>query len=251
MTAVYDALLVVSFGGPERPEDVLPFLENVLRGRNVPRQRMLEVAEHYYHFGGVSPINAQTRELIAALRRELADHGIRLPIYWGNRNWHPLLPDTVRQMADHGVRRALAYVTSAYSSYSGCRQYLENIEAARAEVGANAPVIDKLRLFFNHPGFIEALTERTRDALQQLPEERRREAQILYTAHSIPASMAATCRYEQQLAETCRLSPERLGQGHCRLVYQSRSGPPASPGWSRTCATRFANCIEQATFGTS
>ena len=135
MTAAYDALLVVSFGGPERPEDVLPFLENVLRGRNVPRERMLEVAEHYDHFGGVSPINAQIAGLIEVLRRELADHGVRLPIYWGNRNWHPLLPDTMRQMADHGVRRALAYVTSAYSSYSGCRQYLENIEAARAEVG--------------------------------------------------------------------------------------------------------------------
>jgi protoheme ferro-lyase len=126
----YDAILIVSFGGPERTEDVIPFLENVLRGRNVPRERMLEVAEHYYHFNGSSPINQQCRDLIAALRERVA-----LPVYWGNRNWHPMLADTVRQMAADGVRRALAIATSAYSSYSGCRQYIENIEAARAPRG--------------------------------------------------------------------------------------------------------------------
>src|SRR3954468_8599525 len=127
MASPYDALLVVSFGGPDGPDDVLPFLENVLRGRNVPRERMLKVAEHYYHFGGRSPINDQNRALIAALEKELAAYGLRLPIYWGNRNWHPLLADTLRQMAGDGVRRALAFFTSAYSSYSGCRQYRENI----------------------------------------------------------------------------------------------------------------------------
>ena len=164
MPKPYDALLVVSFGGPDGPDDVLPFLENVLRGRNVPRERMLEVAEHYMHFGGRSPINEQNRALIAALEIELAEHGLKLPIYWGNRNWHPLLADTLRQMAADGVKRALAFVTSAYSSYSSCRQYRENIAAAQAEVGLSAPQVDKLRVFFNHPGFIEPMIERTRGA---------------------------------------------------------------------------------------
>jgi ferrochelatase len=154
----YDALLVVSFGGPESTEDVIPFLENVLRGRNVPRERLLAVAEHYYHFGGKSPINQQTRELISAIEQELAEHGPKLPVYWGNRNWHPMLPDTLRQMKADGIQRALSFVTSVYSSYSGCRQYREDIARAQSEVGAGAtdgaPEIDKLRLFFNHPGFI-------------------------------------------------------------------------------------------------
>src|SRR5436190_18561392 len=165
----YDAIILVSFGGPEGPDDVLPFLENVLRGRNVPRERMLEVAEHYYHVGGVSPINEQNRALIAALVEELNRHGPRLPVYWGNRNWHPLLADAVRQMADDGVRRALAIATSAYSSYSSCRQYLENIEEARRQAGPLAPRIDKLRAFFNHPGFIEPMIQRVREALSRIP----------------------------------------------------------------------------------
>src|ERR1041384_2093788 len=155
--ASYDAFLLISFGGPEGPEDVLPFLENVLRGRNVPRERMLAVAEHYQHFGGVSPINAQNSALIAALRDEFARGGLKLPIYWGNRNWHPLLPDTLRRMRDDGIRRALAFFTSSFGSYSGCRQYRENIAAAQAAVGPGAPQVDKLRLFFNHPGFIEPM----------------------------------------------------------------------------------------------
>jgi ferrochelatase len=145
----YDALLIVSFGGPERREDVIPFLENVLRGKNVPRERMLQVAEHYYHFGGRSPINDQNRALIAALEREFKTHGPSLPIYWGNRNWHPLLADTLRQMQADGVRRALAFVTSAFGSYSGCRQYREDIERARLETGPDAPEIHKLRTFHN------------------------------------------------------------------------------------------------------
>src|SRR5687768_2595602 len=172
MSAGYDALLVVSFGGPEGPGDVLPFLENVLRGRNVPRQRMLAVAEHYQHFGGVSPINAQNRALIAALQSELASAGIKLPIYFGNRNWHPLLPDTLRQMKADGVRRALAFVTSAYSSYSSCRQYLENIEAARASI-ADAPQVDKIRAFYNHPEFIRANAEQIEAVLAEVPEPQR------------------------------------------------------------------------------
>src|ERR1700691_2793723 len=162
--AAYDAVLVLSFGGPEKPDDVIPFLENVLRGRNVPRERMLAVAEHYYHFGGKSPINDQARALIAGLREALDSHGPQLPIYWGNRNWHPLLADTLRQMKADGVRRAIAFVTSIFSSYSGCRQYLEDIDRARAEV-PGAPEIQKLRSFYNHPLFIEAQADEVRTAL--------------------------------------------------------------------------------------
>jgi ferrochelatase len=227
----YDALLVVSFGGPDGPEDVVPFLENVLRGRNVPRERMLEVAEHYYEFGGRSPINDQNRALVAALEKELAAQGPRLRIYWGNRNWHPLLTDTIRQMSADGVERALAFVTSAYSSYSSCRQYLENIAAARQQVGAGevAPEIDKLRVFFNHPGFIEPMIESTRAALAQIPSARRAAALLLFTAHSIPQAMADNCRYEEQLRAACRLVAEGVGRNYWSLVYQSRSGPPQQP----------------------
>lgn len=229
MPVDYDALLVVSFGGPEGPAEVMPFLENVLRGKNVPRQRMLEVAEHYQHFGGVSPINAQNRALIQALEAELARHGHRLPIYFGNRNWHPLLPDTLRQMRADGVRRALGLFTSAFSSYSGCRQYRENIAAAQAEVGEGAPVIDKLRMFFNHPGFVEPLAERVREAYQQVPAERRAAAELFFSAHSIPLGMARNCQYETQLREAARLVALTAGQERWSLVYQSRSGPPQQP----------------------
>jgi ferrochelatase len=220
----YDAVLLVSFGGPEQTRDVLPFLENVLRGRNVPRERMLEVAEHYYHFGGRSPINDQCRALIAALQERIA-----LPVYWGNRNWHPMLADTVRRMAADGVRRAVAIATSAYSSYSGCRQYIENIAAARAAVGEGAPAIDKLPPFWHHPGFVEANADRVAAALARIPEERRGECRLVYTAHSIPQSMAAQCRYEEQLVETARRVSERAGHGEWDLVWQSRSGPPSQP----------------------
>jgi ferrochelatase len=220
----YDAILLIAFGGPERSADVIPFLENVLRGRNVPRERMLEVAEHYYHFGGVSPINAQMRELVPLLEAELREHGPRLPVYWGNRNWDPMLADTVRKMRENGVRRAAAFVMSAYSSYSGCRQYLEDIARAREAVGAGAPEIDKLRLYYNHPGFIEPMTERVRDALGQAPG-----AALVYTAHSIPLSMAASSQYEAQLREACRLVSAALARPVWRLVYQSRSGPPSQP----------------------
>jgi ferrochelatase len=229
MLESYDALLVVSFGGPDGPDDVLPFLENVLRGRNVPRERILEVAEHYYHFGGRSPINDQNRRLIAAIERELAEHSPPLPVYWGNRNWHPLLADTLRKMADDGVRRALAFVTSAFSSYSGCRQYREDIARAQQEVGTAAPQVDKLRVFFNHPGFIEPMVEHTRGALEQVPSDRRDEARLVFTAHSIPLAMAVGCRYEEQLREACRLVAEGVRRDDWHLVYQSRSGPPQQP----------------------
>jgi ferrochelatase len=225
----YDALLIVSFGGPESRDEVIPFLENVLRARNVPRERMLAVAEHYYHFEGKSPINQQARELIAAIERELAEHGPKMPVYWGNRNWHPMLADTLRQMKKDGVRRALAFVTSAYSSYSGCRQYRENIAQAQQEVGADAPEIDKLRVFFNHPGFIEANIDRLRDGLDQVPAHLRENVQVAYTAHSIPLSMANRCDYVRQLEEVRKLVSDRLGISNDALVYQSRSGAPGQP----------------------
>src|SRR5271165_265158 len=225
----YDAILVVSFGGPESREDVTPFLENVLRGRNVPRERMLAVAEHYYHFGGKSPINQQTRELISALEAELAQRGPKLPIYWGNRNWHPMLADTLRQMKQDGIRRALAFVTSAYSSYSGCRQYREDLSRAQSEVGTGAPEIDKLRAFYNHPGFIDATEARLRDALANVSASARQNIQIVYTAHSIPMSMANACDYVRQLEEVRKLVSARLGLSNDALVYQSRSGAPGQP----------------------
>jgi ferrochelatase len=225
----YDAILVVSFGGPESREDVIPFLENVLRGRNVPRERMLAVAEHYYHFEGKSPINQQTRELISALKLELEQHGPKLPVYWGNRNWHPMLADTLRQMQHDGIKRALAFVTSAYSSYSGCRQYREDIARARAEVGAAAPEIDKIRAFFNHPGFIDATEHRLRDALAELSAEAKENVHVVYVAHSIPMSMANTSDYVRQLEEVRKIVSERAGVTNHALVYQSRSGAPGQP----------------------
>jgi ferrochelatase len=223
MTPPYDAFLLVSFGGPEGREDVIPFLENVLRGRNVPRERMLAVAEHYYHFGGVSPINRQNRDLIAALVEEFAANAIRLPIYQGNRNWHPLLADTVRAMRDAGVKRALALVTSAFGSYSGCRQYRENISAARAIV-ENAPEIDVFPPFFHRSEFIGAVADRVRDALTKLPG-----ADLVYTAHSIPVSMARSSPYEAQLRDAASRVNSTLGAGEPILVFQSRSGPPSQP----------------------
>jgi len=223
----YDALLLVSFGGPEGMEDVIPFLENVLRGRNVPRERMLQVAHHYELFGGVSPINQQNRNLIAALEKQLEQHGPRLPIYWGNRNWHPLLPDTLRRMADDGVRNALAFVTAAYSSYSSCRQYLQNISDAQATVGPDAPRVEKLRVFYNHPLFIEANVDHIRAALRQLDDPA--SAHLVFTAHSIPESMAANCDYVSQLAHTGALIARALHVDNWQLVYQSRSGSPMQP----------------------
>lgn len=225
----YDAVLVLSFGGPEGMDDVIPFLENVLRGRNVPRERMLEVAEHYYHFGGVSPINGQNRALIAALEADLRAHNINLPIYFGNRNWHPLLADTMRQMREDGVKHALAFFTSAFSSYSGCRQYREDIAKAQAEVGEGAPQFDILRKFYNHPGFVGPMIDNTRAAFDQIPAERRAKAHVAFTAHSIPLGMAQNSMYEAQLQETSRLIAQVLGHDAWKLVYQSRSGSPAHP----------------------
>ena len=230
----YQSLLLVSFGGPEGPDDVLPFLENVLRGRNVPRERMLEVAEHYNHFGGVSPINEQNRQLIRAIEAELERRGLQLPVYFGNRNWKPYLGDALEQMQQAGIQRSLAFFTSTFSCYSGCRQYRENIAAAQQHLGENAPQVNKVRMGFNHPLFIEACAERVMEQLDDLPPQLREHAHLVFTAHSIPNSMADNCNYEKQLREASRLVAAELaaaGRGELKwdLVYQSRSGPPHQP----------------------
>ena len=219
----YDAILIVSFGGPEKPEDVVPFLENVTRGRNIPRERLEQVGEHYFLFGGKSPINDQCRALIDALEPALNAAGIDLPIYWGNRNWDPMLTDAVAQMAADGISRALAFVTSATSSYSGCRQYRENIIAA-CEAVENAPQIDKIRQFYDHPGFIEPMIDNVALSLADLPD-----ARLVFTAHSIPMSMADTSDYVAQLTEASRLVAAGVGHDEFDLVWQSRSGPPHIP----------------------
>jgi protoporphyrin/coproporphyrin ferrochelatase len=233
--APYGALLLVSFGAPEGPDEVGPFLENVVRGRRVPAERLAEVARHYDRFGGKSPLNDQNRAILAALVAECNARGPRLPVYWGNLHWHPMLTDTIRQMAGDGVRHALAFVTSAFGSPPTCRHYREAIERARETVGRDAPTIEKLRLFYNHPGFVEAMADRVETALDALPADRRNRARLIYTAHSIPLAMAARSPYERQLREACRLVTERMASGKRTeivgwdLAFQSRSGPPAQP----------------------
>jgi ferrochelatase len=225
----FDALLVVSFGGPEGLDDVMPFLENVTRGRGVPRERLEEVAAHYARFGGVSPINGQNRALCAALATELESAGIDLPIYLGNRNWHPLLTDTLRAMTEAGVERALAFFTSGFSSYSSCRQYRENVYDAQRALGPTAPEVLRTRMFYNHPGFVAASVDRVQAALAEVPAERRERTHLAFTAHSIPSVMARHCRYESQLSEAARLVSEAVGSPDHAVVYQSRSGPPQVP----------------------
>lgn len=219
-----DAILFVSFGGPDKPEDVMPFLENVTRGRGVPRERLEEVATHYHHFGGKSPINEQNLELIKGLTDVLANEGPDLPIYFGNRNWHPFLEDTFRQMKEDGVTRAFAFVTSAYSCYSGCRQYRENLMAAQAATDTANIEILKLRVFFNHPGFISPMVDTVKAALDKLPD-----AKLIFTAHSVPMWMANGSKYVQQLSEAARLVAEGANHPDYNLVYQSRSGAPGQP----------------------
>lgn len=232
MTGPYDAILLLTFGGPETKEDVMPFLENVVAGRNVPRARLEEVAQHYYAFGGKSPINDHARTLVRALEAELAEHGIALPVYWGCRNWHPLVGDVVSDMTAAGVRRALVFVPSAFASYSSCRQYLGTLDRAMASAegaGAEGIELDKLRLFHNHPGFIDATVDRVAEALTTLGAERAHGARIAFTAHSIPLAMADHCDYVAQLEETCGLIAAKLDKTEWQLVYQSRSGPPQVP----------------------
>lgn len=235
---MFDAFLLLSFGGPEGPDDVMPFLRNVTRGRGIPDERLAEVAEHYYHFGGVSPINAQNKALLAAIEADFAEHGINLPLYWGNRNWHPMLEDTIRQMRDDGVRRVVAFATAAYSSYSACRQYLDDIDRARAAV-PDAPEIVKIPPFYHHPGFITSHLDGARAALESIEPSRRQETHLVGVAHSIPVAMAAASgsrdtrdaqpsEYERQLRYvTAKLAAE-LGTPWT-LAWQSRSGAPHVP----------------------
>ena len=224
----YQSLLLVSFGGPESREDVLPFLHNVLKGKNVPEARMLQVAEHYYKYDGYSPINDQNRELISAIQQDFAANQLDLPIYWGNRNWHPMLPDTLAEMKRAGIGKSLAFFTSGYSCYSGCRQYRENIQEACAAIGAGAPEVHKLRMFYNHPRFIEACAARVREACADHDADLGA-ATMLFTAHSIPIAMADASNYFKQLEESSRLVAEECGARNWKLVFQSRSGPPSQP----------------------
>jgi ferrochelatase len=235
---MYDALLWLSFGGPDGPDDVMPFLENVTRGRGVPPERLAEVAEHYWHFGGVSPINAQNRDLVEAVRADFADHDLALPIYWGNRNWKPFVEDTVRTMASDGVGRALVFVTSAYSSYPACRQYQDDLAAAVDSVGEAAPQFAKIRHFFDHPGFIEPQVDAVRAALAAIGDSRLPTTRLAFTAHSVPVSMAAAAGpdgdlYVDQLRAAAQLIADVAAPGMAwDLVFQSRSGPPSVP-WLR------------------
>ena len=225
----FDAVLLLSFGGPEGPDDVVPFLENVTRGRGVPPERLAEVAEQYERFGGVSPINSQHRALGAALQGELDHRGRGLTVHLGNRNWKPYVEDTVERLAAAGHRRILAVTTSAYSSYSSCRPYLEDIERARSRLD-HPPEVVKVRPYWNHPGFVLATVERVHAALDRLDPAERHDARLVFTAHSIPVSMAATCDYQDQLADVATMVTERLAvELPWDLVYQSRSGPPQVP----------------------
>ncbi|RNL84997.1 ferrochelatase [Halostreptopolyspora alba] len=237
----YDAFLLISFGGPEGNEDVIPFLENVTRGRGIPRERLAEVGEHYFMFGGISPINQQCRDLVEAVRADFSANGVNLPVYWGNRFWDPLLTDTVAEMAKDGVRDVVALATSAYSCYSSHGAYIVDIETAREAAGPDAPRIDLVPPFFDHPGFVDPLVEHTRQALERLPAGERDSARLLFSAHSIPTDMAEASgtpeqgygpngAYVAQLAAVARLVSERLGVDNAHeVVYQSRSGPPSQP----------------------
>jgi protoporphyrin/coproporphyrin ferrochelatase len=225
--SAFDAFLLLSFGGPESHEDVMPFLENVTRGRGVPRERLVEVAAHYAHLGGKSPLNDQNRAMLTALRPVFDAAGLPLRFYFGNRNWHPFLADTLRSMRDDGVKRAVTYATSAYRSYSGCRQYLEDIERARAEV-PDAPELIKLRPFSSHPRFVAACAARLEEARRAHTASGT--TRVIFTAHSIPVAMASTCAYEADLREVCtRVIAAVCPDAPWDLVYQSRSGPPAVP----------------------
>jgi protoporphyrin/coproporphyrin ferrochelatase len=219
----YDAILIQSFGGPEGMEDVMPFLRNVTRGRNIPEERLKEVAHHYEIFGGVSPINAHNRKIIADLKELLALQGPNLPVYWGNRNWKPYLKDTLEEMRHDGIKRAISFATSAYSSFSSCRQYIEDIERALNELGDGAPQVDKIPPFYAHPLFIEANVAQLKNAIAKVNSDH---FSLAFSAHSIPIAMADGCEYKNQLLETATKIASAVGQENFDLVFQSRSGPP-------------------------
>lgn len=229
---MFDALLVLSFGGPEGPDQVMPFLENVTRGRGIPRERLESVAEHYLHFGGVSPINGINRALIEQIERELAARGETVPVYFGNRNWEPYIEDTVARMRDDGVRRAAVFTTSAWGGYSGCVQYQEDIVRGLAAAGAGAPELDKLRQYFDHPLLIDMFADAIADAASTLPDHLRDGARLVFTAHSIPLRAASRCGpdlYRRQVEYTAGLVAAAAGYADYDQVWQSRSGPPAVP----------------------
>lgn len=233
----FDALLVLSFGGPEEPAHVRPFLENVTRGRGVPPERLDEVVEHYMHFGGVSPINALNRDMISRIEAELSSAGIELPVYFGNRNWHPMAEDTAARMKADGVERALVFPTSAWGGYSGCRQYHEDIARARESVGADAPDMVKIRQYFDHPAMVSAFADAIRSAFGALDPDVRADARLVFTAHSIPSAADANAGpptdgghlYSRQVADASRLAAAAAGVDDYDVVWQSRSGPPQVP----------------------
>ncbi|RRD35101.1 ferrochelatase [Leucobacter sp. OH2974_COT-288] len=237
--APYDALLVCSFGGPNHPDDVLPFLQNVTRGKNIPTERLAEVGEHYYGFGGKSPINEQNLELVAALQQELTARGYDLPVIWGNRNWHPYTVDTLRDAAAFGAKRVLTLITSAYNSYSGSRQYREHLAAAREELGAAAPQLDVLRAYFNDPGFVRANFLNIAAALDSLPEAAAATTHIAYVTHSIPDTMQLASAvtgpgYREQHEDVRAVIDDMLAEKYgvkfaSSLSYCSRSGDPRTP----------------------
>ena len=255
----FDALLIVSFGGPEDPSDVLPFLENVTRGRDVPADRMAEVAEHYQAFGGRSPINEQNRALIDALEHDLAGAGMSIPVYWGNRNWDPFLADELARMRDDGARRAAVFVTSAYASYSGCRQYREDLADAVADVGPGAAELDRLRHYFDHPGFIDANVDGVVGALGELRPDVAKAARLMFVTHSIPAAMAETAgpdggAYEEQHRAVAAAVSERVARrtGIVRdheLVYCSRSGPAHMPWLEPDVNDRISELAKEGAAG--
>jgi ferrochelatase len=228
----FDAVLLLSFGGPEGPEQVRPFLANVTRGRGIPPERLDDVAQHYLHFGGVSPINAINRELIEQVRAELADRGRKLPVYFGNRNWQPYIEDTVATMRDDGIRRAAVFTTSAWGGYSSCTQYLEDIVRARRAAGDDAPELVKLRHYFDHPLLVEMFADGIRAAAEALPGAVRDGARLVFTAHSIPVQAHSRCGHElysRQVGYAARLVAAAAGYPEFDQVWQSRSGPPHIP----------------------
>jgi protoporphyrin/coproporphyrin ferrochelatase len=228
----FDAVLLLSFGGPEGPEQVRPFLENVTRGRGVPAERLNRVAEHYMNFGGVSPINRINLALITQLRAELVDAGLDLPVYFGNRNWEPYLEDSVTTMRDNGIRRAAVFITSAWSGYSGCTQYVEDIARARRAAGRDAPELVKLRTYFDHPLFVEMFVDAIAGAADTLPAGLRADARLVFTAHSIPVAADQRCGphlYSRQVRYAARLVAAAAGYADYDLAWQSRSGPPQVP----------------------
>ena len=246
----FDALLLLSFGGPEGPDQVMPFLENVTRGRGIPRERLESVAEHYLHFGGVSPINAINRELIGAIQTELAARGEDLPVYFGNRNWHPFAEDTVAQMKADGVSRAAVFTTSAWGGYSGCTQYQEDIARARSAVEDGAPELVKLRQYFDHPLLIEMFADAIAEAAAGLPDEVRSGARLVFTAHSIPMRAVDRCGpslYPRQVAYSSSLIAAAAGYSDYDVVWQSRSGPPQVPWLEPDVGDHLSTLAESGT----